>query len=113
MRQIGVEKYRKAAQTRVEAEGYAFVIQRPSCADVAEITNKRVSLDWAVRFVVGWEGVLESDLLPGGDPEPVAFDAALFCAWVKDRPTLWSPLIDGVIDAYQRYEEAAAARGKL
>lgn len=113
MRQIGVEKYRKAAQTRVEVEGYAFTIQRPSCAAVAEITGRRISLDWAIGFVVGWEGVLESDLLPGGDPEEVQFDSSLFAAWVKDRPALWQPIIDGVIDAYRRYEEEASARGKL
>jgi hypothetical protein len=44
-----------------------------------------LSIETAAGFVVGWSGVNESDLLPGGDPEPVEFDAELFaasnCGW--------------------------------
>lgn len=113
MRELTLEKYRRALESKVEAGGHTFVVRRPTCADVAEISGRPVSLEWAAQFVVGWEGVVESDLIPGGDPEPVAFSSPLFLAWVKDRPSLWAPITEGVITAYQRYEEAAAERGKL
>ena len=55
----------------------------------------------------------ESDLFPGGDPEPVAFDATAFRLWIKDYPAYWQPLIKGITEAYTRHEEALAERGNV
>jgi hypothetical protein len=51
-------------------------------------------------FVVGWEGVKESDLINGGDPHPVPFDPAVAAAWLEDREDLMWPLTGEVLRTY-------------
>lgn len=36
--------------------------------------------------VIDWRGVTEVMVLPGGGPEPLAFDTDLFVTWIEDRP---------------------------
>lgn len=112
MKTVSVEKYKQAGQTRVPACGFLFVIQRPTIAEVYNAGGAKVSLDFVAKHIVGWESVKESDLLPGGDPEPVSFDSELMAAWLSDRADLWSPLTEAVIESFKAYEEAQAARGK-
>lgn len=114
MKQLDLARFQKGRESIIEAAGFKFIIRRPPSLDVARITvdNGGMSIDFAMRYVVGWEGVNESDLLPGGDPEPVKFDSDVFKAWLAERSDLWQPIGQGVIDAYQRHEEANEARGK-
>lgn len=104
-----VEKIRKARQSVVKVgEGgkWSITITRPTDMDVVEMqTAGRLSLqDILRRFVVGWSGVRELDLIPGGSPEPVAFDSALFLEWIADKPTLWAPLNEAILGAYRAHE---------
>ncbi|HQK89327.1 MAG TPA: hypothetical protein PLU25_17020 [Acidobacteriota bacterium] len=113
MKQIDLARFQKSRESRVEAGGHGFTIRRPTSLDVVRARSTgSVGIDFTLAYVVGWDQVNESDLLPGGDPEPVAFDADLFRAWVAERPDLWGPLSTAVMEAYQRHEEATEARGK-
>lgn len=114
MKQLDLAKFQRGRESVVEAAEFKFTIRRPPALDIARAGAEGVamSIEFATRYVVGWDGVKESDLLPGGDPEPVAFDGAVFKAWIADRPDLWQPIANGVIAAYQRHEEATEARGK-
>lgn len=115
MKKISLEKYQKSRETIVSAGSFSFTVRRPTRMDVARIgaNGGLVSLEFAARFVVGWSGVNEADLIPGGDPEPAEFDGALFAAWIADRSDLWKSLAEGVSNAYQQYEEATEARGNV
>lgn len=115
MKTITADRYRQSGQTRVEVGRFAFTVQRPTPAEVLLARNGKqlIDLPFVAAHVVGWEGVNESDLIPGGDPEPVAYDKALFSAWMEDQPDLWSPLSKALVESYQAYEEAREARGKL
>lgn len=105
------EKMRKARQSRVEAGGYTFVILRPTPEDIAELAGK-ITLASLKQFVVGWDGVKELDLIPGGDPHPLAFDADACCEWLADRPDLMGPVGDAILAACTKYSEALRAREK-
>lgn len=113
MKPLSLEKYKQAGQTRVEAGGFSFTVQRPTLAEVYALAGGKVSIEFIVAHIVGWEGVKESDLIAGGDPEPLVFDGALCAAWMADRADLWQPLSDAVLKSFTSYAEAQAARGKL
>ena len=115
MKKLDLARFQKSRESDVKAGGYTFVIRRPSQLDVARVGAEggNVGLDFACRYVVGWPGLLESDLLPGGDPEPVEFDSDLFVAWIADKPDLWQPIIAGVIESFRRHEEASEDRGNV
>lgn len=112
MKRLTIERYKQSGQTRVEAGGFAFVVQRPTQAEVYAAGDRRIDISFVARHVVGWEGVKESDLIPGGDPEPVAFDQDVFAAWLADRADLWPALTEGVVNSFRAYEEAQETRGK-
>lgn len=109
-----VEKIRKARQSSVQCGAYVFTITRPTDLDVVEMqTAGRLALkDMLARFVVGWSGVRELDLIPGGSPEPAAFSTEVFVEFVADRPHLWAPLNDAILGAYRAHEAALEAAEK-
>lgn len=114
MREINLAKFAEARQSALPLGKHSVTLQRPTPWDVSAAQGEGVRLDieWAAKFVVGWD-FTEADLLPGGVPEPVAFNAAIFAEWVKDHPDTWQPLIQGVIAAYKAHEEALDERGNV
>ena len=79
---------------------------------VSGFSNAGLTIENATKYVVGWD-LKESDLLPGGDPEPVVFDRAIFALWLADRADLWEPIVSGVVNAYRAHEDAQEARGNV
>jgi hypothetical protein len=97
-----IEKIRKARQTRITVDGKTFIVRRPKDWEAYEISvssNSR-QMDLLERFVEGWEGVTEADLVPGGDSSPVEFDRELFAEWISDQPKLWPELIEAITKEY-------------
>lgn len=115
MKKLDLARFQKGRESVVESGSFKFTIRRPTQLEVIRLMSAggNLSIETAATYVVGWEGVNEIDLLPGGDPEPVEFDAELFQAWVADKPDLWGLIVQGVIDACRRYEEALAERGNV
>lgn len=98
-----VEKIRKARELKVEAGGFTFVILRPTALDMSEMSS--ASRGRAILpFVIGWEGVRELDLIPGGDPHPLAFDADVCGEWLADRIDLLGPLASKVFEAFVAHQ---------
>lgn len=100
-----------AARRRwVEAGGYGFEIQRPTEYDLAELRARRPKdkilgmVELVKAHVVGWRGIKESDLVPGGSEDAPAFGAELFAAFIEDRPKLWAPLAQAIWDSVQEHE---------
>ena len=113
MKKLDLARFQKSRESVVESGDKKFTIRRPPALDVARIQNGRIDIDFACKYVVGWPGLTEADLLPGGDPEPVEFDSALFVAWIADQPQHWNPIVNGVISSFQMHEEASEARGNV
>lgn len=112
MREIDRQKIALARQTAIDLGPYRITIRRPSPWEIAsaQAAGKPTDLVWAAGFAVGWN-LKESDLFPGGDPEPVAFDAGAFSDWLQDRPEHWKAYVDGVAESYRAHEAALAERG--
>ena len=107
MTQILIDKINKSREQTVIAGGLSFIVRRPTDLDVLEMRGKTISKPERVllkEFVVNWDGVTELDLIPGGTPKPVAFDAEVFLVWVADRPEIYAVLLEHIINAYKLHE---------
>lgn len=106
-----VEKIRKARETRVEAGGFGFLIRRPTALDMAELTA--VSRGRAVLpYVIGWDGVREIDVIPGGDPHLLPFDADVCAEWLTDRIDILAPLATAIFDSFAAHQAALGEQKK-
>lgn len=96
-----IDKIRKAREMSVEVDGRKFTIRRPTDEEAAKFHDE-TAIAYVKRFTVGWD-LAEIDIIPGGGPEKVPFDADLFAEWVADKPTLWIPLGTKILEAYQAH----------
>ena len=114
MKKLDLGRYQKSRESQIPAGRFNLVVRRPTQLEVVRLMadGGNLSIETASRHIVGWD-VRESDLLPGGDPEPVEFDSDLFAAWIADQPDLWGPVVKGVVDSVRAHEEASEARGNV
>ena len=107
------EKIRKAREVRIELDGkpHVFIALRPTDLDMMEL-REGIKPRGLLRFVVGWENVAEIDLVPGGDPHPLAFDSEALVEWVSDEPELFAALINGITGAYADHQAKREAAKK-
>lgn len=106
-----VEKLRRARERDVSAGGYTFTVRRPTDVEMVAIAKAGTVLAW-LPHVVGWKGVREIDLIPGGDPHPLEFSAEVRDEWLADRPDLLGPLVQAMGEAYQAHADALGAAAK-
>lgn len=105
MSQILIEKIRAARQQTVTVDGVVFTVRRPTDLETLQWSAGGLEQGEILRrFVIGWEGVKEADLINGGTPKPVEFDSELFMEWVADRPQTWAPLIEAITQAYREHQ---------
>jgi hypothetical protein len=102
-----IARIKKARETMVPCEGveYDFVVRRPTDMEMLE-SKKFTRAELFQKFVVDWPGMKELHLVPGGTGIEVPFDAELFVEWVADRPELWGPLSEAIVESYQRHQKA-------
>jgi len=100
------DKIRRARESKVEAGGHTFTIRRPTDAEAQQFADGADAMVLARRFVIGWD-LAELDLIPGGSPEPAAFDEDAFAEWVGDHPVVLGKLVNAIVD---RYVEHAKVR---
>ncbi|MGZ8927136.1 MAG: hypothetical protein ACXW03_01630 [Methylobacter sp.] len=114
-----LEKLKKSRQTNVTVDGKAFTITRPTPMQAMEWLNdmggnplakedvqqfytemftlknllwRRLAQTAIERFVVGWPGMQEIDIIPGGSGVELPFDLELFLLWVQDHPKIITEL---------------------
>lgn len=104
-----LEKMRRAREQRVDVGEYGFIVRRPTPADMLEARAQ--GGDFA-RFVTGWDGVREMDLIPGGDPHPLPFDADACREWLRDRPDLFEPVISSLLESFSAHMRSLEAAEK-
>lgn len=98
------EKMRKARQRQVEAGGFTFTIRRPTDLEASRLGKART--EDLLAFVVGWSGVMEIHLVPGGTSVEVPWNAELCQEFLADRPDLWDPLATAVLALYTEHVAA-------
>jgi hypothetical protein len=105
----------KARDSVVEVGRFKFTVRRPSEAELMRRRHRANGSDLLTNLasvqedVVGWDGVLESDILDGGASEAVPFNRVVYAMWIEDRADLWEALakhIEKVVDEHQRKIEA-------
>lgn len=101
-----VDKLRKARESIVEVDGHQYTIRRPTEAEQAELfgNNKITGIAMVRLFVVDWD-LNEIDLIPGGNPTPVPFNAELWSEYVNDKPELWNPISSAIVDSIVQHRE--------
>lgn len=97
-----LNKLRKAREQIVEVGGFKFTIRRPTDLEMIEL-GAHGSSARLLPFVVGWEGVKELDIIPGGDPTPAPFDADVCADWLSDRPDLWGEIASEIVGSYRKH----------
>lgn len=101
-----VTKIRQSRETIVEVDGKKFTIRRPSEAEQITLFKQDgiSSLDLVRLFVVGWD-LQEIDLISGGSPVSVDFNAEVWAEYVNDKPSLWVPLSDAITQSILSHRE--------
>lgn len=101
-----LQKMLRAREVRItagDAGQYTFVARRPTPIEREEKFKGENPARALLSLVIGWEGVTEGDLIPGGDPHPLPFDAAACSEWLADRPDLFAAVVDGIVKAFEAY----------
>jgi hypothetical protein len=102
-----IEKIRKQRELKITVGKFTFTARRPKDTEAIELGRADSAFsDIAERFVVGWDGVTENDVVNGGSLEPLPFDAELWAEWCADHPNFWGPISKAVLDAYRAHAEA-------
>jgi hypothetical protein len=97
------EKIRRAREQKVEAGGFTFTVRRPTELEMFALREHLQQQDIGVLmpFVVDWKGVQELDLIPGGNPIEVPFDAETCAEWLADNAAVLNELAIAIIKSYQ------------
>ena len=96
-----LDRLRKSRERVVDVESgrIKLTIRRPAELDyIHMIRAAEADADIARQIVVGWSGVVESDIVSSGGDVEVAFDAALCADWIADRPGYWGPIMDALAE---------------
>lgn len=100
-----IDRLRRARQTTIPSGERTFTIRRPTDLEMQELVGVIDQRKLLVRFVTDWGVMSELDLgIPGGGPDPVPFDAALWEEWIADHPEHWNAITSAVVDGYRAHK---------
>lgn len=106
-----IEKIRRARETAVEVCGYKFTVRRPTDLEMMSLNGRR-EISELLPYIVGWSGVREIDVINGGNPTEIEYDAAVAREWLADRPDLLMPLVEAIVKGYEAHAKALEAAKK-
>lgn len=108
-----IARLRAARNSAVPSAGRTFTVRRPTDLEMHEMAGKIDQRALLVRFVVNWGTMSEVDLgIPGGGPEPVPFDGALWEEWIADHPEHWDDITTAVVTGYRAHKAAMEESAK-
>jgi hypothetical protein len=106
------DRMRKRREFRREVAGFTLILRRPSHAEYVALERSQAThLEVAERFVVGWEGVTEADLVVSGGEDEMPFDPEAWRELLADTPALWE--VGGIInEAFLEHIKAGEEQAK-
>lgn len=117
-----IQRLRAQRQSWVDIEpGKRIQIMRPPENDFpaflsGEGETRRVSanLEQVCKYVVGWDGISEADLLGAavGSSDPLAFDSALWAEVVADKADWFNAVASALVTAMVQHFEKKAEVSK-
>lgn len=112
-----LNQLRRNRELRVKVGKFTFICSRPTAYEFigvqasAAVGGQKVA-EIAMKFVTGWEGVVEDDIVGGGGQVVVAFDADLWRDWCAERSDFWGPIFDLLYTEYtKRQNQLEGAKG--
>lgn len=105
------DKIRKSRESSVDVRTHKFLISRPTELDMLEF---RAGLNprQLMRFIRGWEGVTEGDIIPNGDPHPLDYDPDACTEWLTDDAELFNEVITAIVESFTAHKEATRSATK-
>lgn len=94
------KKMLAAREQWVDVGRFGFLVRRPTEMQITRWRGNEaleVTFTIVAECVVGWRGVTEADLVPGGSDDQMPFDADAYRMWAEDRPDVWQPLAEAVM----------------
>lgn len=117
-----IDQLRAQRKTWVDLEpGKRVQIMRPPESEIGKFLHledgqkhMRAELDQVVKYVTGWDGITEADLLGAavGASDAVLFDAVLWAEVVADRGDWLKLVAQALLDAIVKHFEAKAQAEK-
>lgn len=108
-----IERMRKQRELKVTVGKFVFFARRPNDVEALELHQEESTFAAiAQRAVIGWENVVENDVVGGGGNSPLSFDEKLWREWCADRPDFWKPISERVLEAYELHAKEIEAAGK-
>jgi len=104
MSNLLLAQIRKERERRVEVKGRIFVVRRPTDLEISEFNGRLDQRKLLERFILGWEGFVETDFIQNGTDESVPFDLELYHEWIEDHPELWQPLTAAIVAEYHEHK---------
>lgn len=97
---------KKARESQVSYKNWKFTVRRPTDLEVQEMRGTTIREgDVMRRFVVGWSGITELDLIAGGTNLAVPFETELFMEWVADHTEVWPLLVGTALTLYEAHQK--------
>jgi hypothetical protein len=108
-----VARLRKNRELKVEVGKFKFIAMRLTDVEALDVHRRNADLsELAQRFVIGWENVVEDDIVGGGVMTAVPFDAETWAEWCAERTDFWTPNGSAILDAYKLHRDRLKDAGK-
>lgn len=101
-----IARIRKQREGKVTVGTMTFIFARPTDVEFTALMANGKFSELGARHVVGWDNVTENDVVGGGGTDVVAFDKDLWAEMYSDRPDLWTPVSNAILEAYQLHTKA-------
>lgn len=99
-----IQRLRAHRTSTLELGHITLTVRRPTDLQASRLYQDEASVyDVARDCVIGWSGVTEGDILPGGSDRLIDFDEELWPEWLADRPDFWMPIRDRAMDDYEAH----------
>ena len=102
-------RLRAARESWVTLPGVTLelLMRRPTERDVFMSVRDEDDATFLRRVIVGWRGIKEHEIVPGGEGLEPAFEAELCVEWLADQPVLYTAAVQA---AYKLIADHRAAR---
>lgn len=98
---------RKQREVKVQlTERLSITGRRPTDLQMTELQRDGRFGDLGQKYVIGWDGFTEDDIVGGGGSDKVAFDSELWSDFYADHPEHWEKIASTILESYHLHAKA-------
>jgi hypothetical protein len=86
-----------------------FTVKRPTQEQAAEdfASDKPLTSETIAKYITGWEGMMETFMLPDGDPEAeIPYDPEAVQEVMADHVDCWNDIAQGMVRLFTEQTKA-------